>query len=80
MTSYKELFEETTGKRRCARCGKVKPLDQFSPSSKSWCRPCRRAYDYARTKARRQANRQAYNAYMREYRRKRKEQAEARLE
>ena len=79
MSSYKQLYEETTGQRRCARCGKVKPLDQFSASSKSWCRPCRAEYDTARTRARRGANRKAYNAYMREYRRQRKEREEAQL-
>src|SRR5690606_8871684 len=42
------------GFRACARCGKVKPLEEFSPYKRaldgrySWCRVCKAKYDRER--------------------------------
>ena len=46
------------GMKRCARCGEVKPPDQFYPRKSSakprgWCRPCSLAYSRERWRERR---------------------------
>lgn len=68
----------TDDKRRCSKCMKIRPTEEFRPHQKNWCRPCYRAYfqNYNRhsrdTRAEQERGRRKYEADIRPRRMERK--------